>query len=398
MVRRFRLAVLLLLVFALPAVAQEAGTHHHHEEAMPAGWTWSADANLFFGFNAQVRKLTPFQAWESQNWWMLAGEHAVGRGRLTLVGMASLEPFTIAGQGSPQLFQTGEIYKQIPIVNFQHPHDLLMGLGGTYRLPAGRVVLIAGADLVGNPTLGPVPFMHRESGRDDPEAPLTHHWLDSTHATPGVVRAGVAIGGITLEASGFRGAEPDDNHLNIERPRIDSWAARANWARGPWSAQFSGGHLKQPESFEPYDVTRWTASLSYDGTAASRPLAVTAAWGGNREFNGFNGNNDGYLAEGRLRLTDMSTLYTRAEGVDKELFGLGFHPRGLSHRHTYYRVYALTAGYIRDLPLVKRTRIGIGADITGYRMPDDLAVIYGGSMSYHVFLRWRPEGGKKHEM
>ncbi len=154
-----------------------------------------------------------------------------------------------------------------------------------------------GADIVGSPTLGPTPFMHRESGRNNPQVPLTHHQLDSTHSTPGVVRAGATFGPLTLESSVFRGEEPDDNRLDLGQPRLDSWAARAVYARGPWRAQFSGGHLRQPEWFEPYDLTRITASLGFDGLVFARPLKVTAAWGGNREFNGFNGNNDGYLLE-----------------------------------------------------------------------------------------------------
>jgi hypothetical protein len=383
------LLVALSTLISAAAQGQDDDHQHHHENAAP-GWNWTADANLFFGFNDQERKLTPFQAWESQNWWMLAGDRHAGTGQVTFIGMASLEPFTVAPQGSPQLFQTGESYKGTPIVNFQHQHDLVMALGVTYRLPAGRLTYIAGADLVGSPTLGPVVFMHRESARDNPQVPLTHHYLDSTHISYGVVRGGVGLGAFVFEASGFRGAEPDENRLNIERPQIDSWAARVRWSQGPWSGQFSGGHLKQPEWFEPYDITRITASLSYDGVVKSRPLAVTVAWGGNREFNGFNGNNDGYLGEGRLRITGTSTFYGRVEGADKELFGLGAHPRGLSHRHAYSRLYAFTAGYIRDLPILKSSRIGVGGDITTYWMAEELRVFYDSSRSYHVFLRWRP--------
>ena len=45
--------------------------------------------------------------------------------------MLSLEAFTMEGQGSPQLFQTGESYNRNPLVNYQHPHDFLMGLEET---------------------------------------------------------------------------------------------------------------------------------------------------------------------------------------------------------------------------------------------------------------------------
>jgi len=396
-VRPSAVAFLVAVAFVVaPAAAQDGQEEHHHHEPPASGWQWTADANVFFGFNAQERKITPFQAWESQNWWMLAGERTAGPGKVTVIGMASLEPFTVAAQGSPQLFQTGESYQRVPLVNFQHQHDLIMNLGVTYRVPLGGATYIAGADLVGSPTLGPVAFMHRESARDNPQVPLTHHWLDSTHISAGVVRGGVAIGGFVFESSGFRGAEPDEDRLNIDRPRIDSWAARVNWSHGPWSAQFSGGYLKQPEWFEPYDVTRYTASIGYDGTIGSRPVAATLAWGGNREFNGFNGNNDGYLAEGRVRATSASTFYGRVEGADKEIFGLGFHPKGFSHRHVYSRIYAFTAGYVRDLPLMPRSRIGIGADITTYSMAADLQEFYEGSRSYHVFLRWRPTTSTTH--
>jgi hypothetical protein len=219
---------------------------------------------------------------------MLAGDHPVGKGMVTFLGMASLEPFTVAPQGSPQLFQTGESYKRIPIVNHQHQHDLL-----TFAAAS------ASADSSSRRRVS-----RRRAGRKPPE-----------HRAPA--------------------------------PR-------------------------------------------FDGVVTSRPLAITVAWGGNREFNGFNGNNDGYLAEGRVRITSTSTSYGRVEGADKELFGLGAHPKGLSHRHAYSRIYAFTAGYIRDLPVLKSSRLGIGADITTYWMAEDLRVFYDGSRSYHVFIRWRP--------
>src|SRR5205814_3392807 len=113
------------------------------------------------------------------------------------------------------------------------------------------------------------------------------HNLDSTHITPGVLRAGISAGAFTFEGSVFRGAEPDENRLNIEKPGFDSWSLRVGWQRGPWQAQVSGGLLHEPEWFDPFDVTRLTASIGFNGQIASRPLSMTAAWGENREFNGF---------------------------------------------------------------------------------------------------------------
>jgi len=383
-----------LCIFAGSAAAQE----HQHPQAAASTWKWSVDGNIFVGYNYQQRLYVEPTAVESQNWLMLAGDRSGPRGRLQVIGMVSLEPFTIHDIGSPQLFQTGESYNRIPLINYQHPHDLLMGLGATYALTHAGATYIFGADLVGSPTLGPTAFMHRPSARSNPQAPLIHHYLDSTHITPGVVRAGVTHGSLTLEASAFRGLEPDEDRLNIERPwPLDSWAARVRWRRGPWDAQFSGGHLKEPEWFEPFDTTRLTASIAFDGQIGTRPLAMTLAWGENRQFNGFNGNVDGFLLEGDLRLANTSTVYGRTEVTAKELFGLHAHPKDQAHRHWFSDVTAVTAGYLRDVSITRAGRVGVGADITLYRVAPDMAPYYGSSpRSFHIFLRWRPEVAVTH--
>jgi len=382
-----------MALHASPATPQDMPAEHHHDMPAPAPtWQWAGDANAFVGYNVQLRHFADFRSWDGQNWLMGSGERRVGPrdGHLRLEAMLSLEPFTMHAAGSPQLFQTGESYRQTPLVNYQHPHDLLMALGATYRAKVRGRTVFAGADLVGSPTLGPTAFMHRESARDNPQVPLGHHAMDSTHISAGVVRGGATLGAFTLEGSAFRGAEPVENRTNIERPRLDSWAVRARFDRGAWHAQVSGGHLKQPEWFEPYDQTRITASVEFEGTAGTRPLKATAVWGGTREFNGFNGNADGYLLEWDLQATHRSSVFGRAEVDDKELFGLGLHPKGFAHRHVFYKVGALTAGYVFDLPSRHVGRLGIGADATVYRMPADLDQYWAGSHSYHVFLRWRP--------
>jgi hypothetical protein len=383
---------ILVVFFVLGAsitAAQEMPAEHQHDAPERSGWSWATDANAFVGYNYQQRQFLDYAEWESQNWFMVEASRSARGGQLTAHGMLSLERFTMRGQGSPQLFQTGESYKQVPLINYQHPHDLVMALGATYRRRVGRGTYVLGVDLVGSPTLGPTPFMHRPSARNNPQVPITHHYLDSTHITAGVVRVGVGIGPLMVESSLFRGAEPNDNRLDIERPRLDSWALRAHYARGSWRAQVSGGHMRQPEWFEPYDLTRITASIAFYGEVGSRPASLTLAWGGNRQFNGFNGDADGYLLEGDIRALPASTVYGRVEVADKELFGVAPHPKGSSHPHAFFKVAAATAGYIRELP-IGGVPIGLGADVTFYRMPELLDQFWKGSHSYHVFLRWRP--------
>jgi hypothetical protein len=419
--RHFSIPVLMFALAVSPAAwAQE---HHHHAETEPetGKWAWAMDANVFLGVDYQQRQrgFADLYAWESQNWFMVDGSRMVGGGHLAFDAMFSLEPWTVGrlvyigqpGQrtdigGSPQLFQTGESYLQVvngvetraPLVNVQHPHDLFMGLGAAYRIERGRVASFIEVDLVGSPPLGPTAFMHRESARDNPQVPLTHHYMDSTHISTGVLQGGITFHDLTLEAGTFNGAEPDEHRTDIERPRLDSYAARVGWRRGPWQAQVSAGHLHEPEWFDPYDITRITASIGFDGTVDNRPLAVTAGWGENRQFNGFQNIEDGYLLEWDLRATSSSTVYGRGEAAAKQILGLVPEPRGFAHQHVLSHVGALTLGYVRDLPFVGRGRFGLGADVTVYRIPPDLEVYYAGSHSYHVFLRWRPPaaGGRRH--
>ena len=123
--RLHRLLILLILVapphlgFAQD-VAAPAPEHDHpleHQASTPGTWAVSFDANAFFGFNYQQRRFLDYSAWESQNWLMASATRPLGSGRLTLDGMLSLERFTLPRQGSPQLFQTGESYQQVPLVN-----------------------------------------------------------------------------------------------------------------------------------------------------------------------------------------------------------------------------------------------------------------------------------------
>jgi hypothetical protein len=390
-------AIAVAIVLAAPsATAQQVhGDTRAQPATSPTGWTWTADANLFFGHNYQQRQFLDTSAWESQNWVMVEARRPLWRGRLGISAMLSLEPFTLKAEGSPQLFQTGETYRGLPLVHYQHPHDLVMGLGVTYQWSLARGKPFLGIDLVGAPTLGPPAFMHRESARNNPQAPLAHHLLDSTHITPGVVRGGVTFGSTTMEGSVFRGAEPNDNRLDVERPAFDSWAVRGRYERGAWTAQASIGHLREPEVLEPFDVTRITASVSYAGHAGGRPLRALAAWGFNHSFNGFNGNHAGYLAEWDLRVRRFSTVFGRAEVVDKELFPDPMpHPKGQGHPHFFFTVTSITAGYLHDLLDARWGRVGLGADATIYRMPRDVRQFWNGSRAFHAFLRWRPRAGE----
>ncbi|MEO8662022.1 MAG: toll/interleukin-1 receptor domain-containing protein, partial [Bryobacteraceae bacterium] len=74
-----------------------------------------------------------------------------------------------------------------------------------------RSELRAQGYVVGPAPLGPVNFMHRPSASENPQVPLSHHHLDATHISPGVIAVGVERSGFSLEAGAFHGREPDEN-------------------------------------------------------------------------------------------------------------------------------------------------------------------------------------------
>ena len=226
------------------------------------------------------------------------GSRAVGGGTLTVSSMLSLEPLTLRDIGSPQVFQTGETFLRAPLIDYQHPHDLVMGLGALYRRPVGRVTLLAGADAVGASSLGPQAFMHRPSARDNPQGPLSHHYLDASHITPGVVRAGIEAGAWHVDGSWFRGREPDEERLDLDLGGLDSAALRIGWTRGAWSAQVSGAYVTLPQPMMPLDQKQITASLAYTVGDNTRGVAWLLAFGQDREWHG---NLEGYLFEATIR-------------------------------------------------------------------------------------------------
>src|SRR5262249_23051465 len=156
-----------------------------------------------------------------------------------------------------------------PLVDAQHPHDLIMALALSYaHTLTPHTTLQFYVAPVGDPALGPTAYPHRASAAEIPQATLSHHWQDSTHIANDVITAGLAYRKIKIEASGFHGAEPNENRWNIDAGPIDSWSARLWFFPSEnWAAQVSIGHLTKPEALESGNQTRATASLHY-----SRPM------------------------------------------------------------------------------------------------------------------------------
>jgi hypothetical protein len=321
---------------------------------------------------------------------MLMANRPAGPGTLGLRAMLSLDP-TMGKSGYPLLFQTGETANgSTPLVDRQHPHDFFMELSTSYSIPFGNDgSVFAYFGLPGEPALGPPAFMHRFSGMRNPEAPLTHHWLDSTHITFGVATLGVSRGPFQLEGSWFNGREPDQFRWNIETRRFDSWSARFSYNPLPeLSMQVSYGDLERPEQLEPdVRVRRTTASATYHLNRGDLQWATTAAYGRNRKTGpSTDASEPGWLLESTLVLRDTHAVFARVEQVDNsELFEEG-HPL---HGETF-RIRKLSLGYIFDFAKTGPVKWGIGGLVGFLDAPSRLDPYYGSSpRSYMVCVQGR---------
>ena len=267
----------------------------------------------------------------STNWGMVSAGHPLGGGSVLLKTMLSLEPATVTDRRYPELFQTGETAYGIPLVNAQHPHNFVMELSAQYAHPLGaNAMLNLYYAPVGDPALGPVAFPHRASAAEIPQAPLGHHWQDSTHIADNVATVAVRHKWLRVEASGFYGSEPDENRWNIDWGGMNSYSARVSVApTQSWMAQVSAGRLTKPERQEQGDVVRTTASVSYTRGGWSSSLI----WGRNHQT--FTRHALNSVLSGELRAVAPEEFFHRpCRGGGQ---GRTLRARDLSRLHPGYR-------------------------------------------------------------
>jgi len=335
----------------------------------------------------------------STSWFMTEAERRLAGGTFAVRAMLSLEPATVTGRRYPELFQTGETAYGQPIVDGQHPHNFVMELGLHYSHPLGETSsweLYAAP--VGDPALGPVAYPHRVSAEEIPQAPLGHHLQDSTHISYEVVTAGITHGMVRVEASGFHGAEPDENRWYIGSGAIDSYSGRVTVSpNANWSGQVSAGRLTKPEALEAGDQVRAEASVTYNRPYSRGNWATSAIWGrvhktaGSAQAEGSvvrAGNSDnlnGYTLESVARWAQKNYITGRIELDDKDelLTGITGMPRE-------FRIGAYTIGYTRDFYILPRIATGLGVNFTTYSMPGALIPYYGQRpVAGMIFLRFK---------
>jgi hypothetical protein len=315
--------------------------------------------------------------------WM--GRRETGGGILGLNFMTSFDAITNGKKGVPNLFQTGETFNGKPLVDRQHPHDLFAEAAVSFSKPISRDIRgFVYAGPIGEPALGNVMFMHRASGMEIPEAPISHHWFDSTHVSFGVATLGLTLKDKwKLEGSAFNGHEPNENRFDIEPIQLNSGSGRISFNPDKdWSLSASYGFLKSPEALEPgLDQHRVTASANYNQALGNGDDWATSFIFGRLIVPGKKDSN-AYLLESTL-YHHNDAFFGRLERVDKdELVGV---PAGS------YTVNKLLLGDVRNVASRNGFDYGIGGYFGLYSFPSALDSFYGSHpVTWGVFLRVRP--------
>lgn len=326
----------------------------------------------------------------SVNWFMGMAQRDLGGGRLTLRGMMSLDPLTVGKCGYPDLLQSGELCNGAALHDDQHPHNLFMEVAADYRHAVSKAVAIEvyGAP-VGEPALGPVAFPHRPSAMSNLMAPITHHWLDSTHVSFGVVTGALYGQRWKAESSVFNGREPDDRRYGFEFAPLDSYSGRFSLLpSSSWALQASAGHLKDAEQRPDgtrETVTRLTVSATYHRLVNNRLWATTFAWGQNRESGV---PTSAFLAETSAETSPRDLWFGRLEVVGKTATDLSLPFPGAE----VFTVGKADVGYTRWLAEGHGLKTGLGGSVGVGWVPAALTPFYGGRspLEFTVFLALRP--------
>ena len=350
-----------------PDASEHSGIH-----IMSGDWTLMGHGVLNLTYDHQSSRRGDDKLFASG---MLMGmaRRDLGNGTLQFKAMVSPDPI-MGKRGYPLLLASGETANGTDrLIDRQHPHDFFMELSASVSQNIGeKSSLFIYGGLPGEPAFGPPAFMHREAILDSPEAPISHHWLDSTHISFGVLTAGLIVDRVKVEVSRFNGREPDQHRWNIETGALDSTSIRVSWNPSDnWSLQGSWGHFEDPEQLEPsVDQKRWSASALYaKEVAPGWKLAGTLAWG-RKAVEGH--KDDAYVAEASLKHGPW-TIFGRGEITEnRELLDTEEHGPA-------FTVGKVSLGAIRDFNVADHLALGLGGLLAVNFVPDDLEPLYGGN-------------------
>lgn len=372
------------------------------------GWRWSLDGSAAVAYVNEGTKRGDTQI-GVRDWEMLMLERFPAWGYFSARVMTTSAPFTLGGNGAPQLLQSGGTYRHAFVHDRTHPMPALMMLDATWQREfKNQRSLLLSAGAVGEPALGPVSYFHRRSAESDIFAPIGHHWQDASHQSFGVVTAGASTGEFRLEFSAFNAREGDENHqiVDYRGAKLDSYAGRLSWTPA-YAVTFSAwtGYLVEPHRLDPTTTMhRFGGSIE---TRATSPLGgdwmSLFVFGENVHHHGPGSHHllhatpgsppymkaKSVLAESTLELGERMSVFGRVEYAEKNGEELGFLGGNLM---VAYPVKSLALGATRKLAWYRSYRLEAAARGTINFVPESLRPTYGTirPSGFAVYLRVRP--------
>jgi hypothetical protein len=336
-------------------------------------------ANLVYTASTSPRGKNDFSG---PNHFMVMMDHSLFSGTFRFTLGTSLDVFTEAAWGKPQLLQTGELYQGRENIDVQHRHKLITNLSTTYVHPISPDAdWFCSAGLVGDASGVPMEF-HRASASQFADVSLFHHGTTDKHITSSVFSCGVDYKKIRMTAFAFHGQEPtsDPYVINIGTP--DSFALSLQYLpTSNWALSLYYAYIRKAERSEPGDVKRFTASAMY-----VLPLERDSWWASTAIFTHdekLQGNTNIFVLESTLK-REKNYFYGRLDAGQKHMslletntFGRSGLELSSSQHEKNLLIGAVTAGYARVLWEHKNTEVGIGADVTGYALPKEAQKVYG---------------------
>jgi hypothetical protein len=344
----------------------------------------SARFNAFGVFNAASGPRGGAQ-FAAPNMFMIDAGTGIGaRQFLNLDLMGTAERWTYPDHGYTEPLQIGEVQANgTPYVDAQHPHSSpIMGLTleETIKLGSSSRLAVFFAPR-GESTDGPIAYMHRESARDDPDAPLGHHvGQDVGHISSTVLGARLDLGAWRLEASAFNGTEPEPTRVDLPIAPINSAALRISYHLTPSdSVMASAAKVDQSDALYPgtRSATRLSGSLYDHLTFEGADIDQSFVFGSiSRHPN--SRSSVSFLDEVLWQL-DASDFWGRVEVLQRLRSELRIpaSARGDTQVDDERWVSALTFGVTHWALRYRHLEMGMGAAITMDVVPAEWSSAYG---------------------
>jgi hypothetical protein len=320
------------------------------------------------------------------NMFMLdVGRAITTRQFLDLNLMGTSELWTYPQRGYPQLLQIGEERSDgQPYFDAQHPHTSpIMGLtlSDTVSLESSKTLKLFFGPR-GESTDGPIAFMHRDSARDDPDAPLGHHvGQDVGHISSTVLGGQLNLGQVIVEVSAFNGTEPNPTVVDLPLGSLNSEALRVTYL---WTladrVMASIANVKQTDPQYPgtTSATRLSASLYDQALLAEVGSLDHTLVVGSITRHPTDSPLTSFLDEAVLQ-RGASDLWWRIEVLQRLASELEIptSPLPATSIEVKHWVSALTLGYTHWSLRYRKLQVGVGSSLTMDVVPSDWARIYG---------------------